>query len=332
MSPNRGHDIGFIPSIAQQLAPLPPLRSSSLPIPRELPTIESSLSMPLSTHSAYAHTHTHTHTHTGSPPSRQSEEHNSDSTHDNHTNIISQSFHATETSVVGVTASRRDSGYSSTKSTKPPKRSSRASSKQSEASTRETSTSASDDTSRRCQRPRVMSVSKVQNPPKLNIEDAIALHERSRRLFPSPSQSPIVGPPTPPAPLQVLHRSMSTPQNISRPPTRKMQLSRAHTYNNNNTLPSRSGIRGLNDLDFGQSEEEIPPAPAIPPTIIHWTSDETRRKEYARIDREGKGIRGIWNRLFTKSSARSKFYKDEEGSDAGSVRRFRLDLPEGEGK
>jgi hypothetical protein len=101
-----------------------------------------------------------------------------------------------------------------------------------------------------------------------------------------------------------------------------------------NSLPRNrmSGLRGLNDLDLGKSEEEIVPPPSIPPpTTKYWTSDETRRKEYAKIDRHSKGLRGIWNKMmpkFVRTNTGSKFYDEEDdGSDAGSVRRFRLNLP-----
>jgi hypothetical protein len=84
-------------------------------------------------------------------------------------------------------------------------------------------------------------------------------------------------------------------------------------------------LNGPNDLDDEAEEEHH----YVPATIIHWTSDETRRKEYAKIDNESKGLRGLLNRLFprlTGKSKRSRFYDDKEGSEAGSIRRFRLDL------
>jgi len=76
----------------------------------------------------------------------------------------------------------------------------------------------------------------------------------------------------------------------------------------------------------------------LPVTIMHWTSDETRRREYDAIDRQSRGIRGFWNkirpRVFrSKSAVQRGFYdprKSMSGStDAGSVRRYRLRL-EGE--
>lgn len=80
------------------------------------------------------------------------------------------------------------------------------------------------------------------------------------------------------------------------------------------------------------SLEEIAP-PIVPPVTIHWTSDETRRKEYAAIDRSRRGLRGLWNKVVPKFARRgpiSRFYSANEGSDAGSVRRYRLDLPDDE--
>ncbi|KAL2063155.1 hypothetical protein VTL71DRAFT_6227 [Oculimacula yallundae] len=76
-----------------------------------------------------------------------------------------------------------------------------------------------------------------------------------------------------------------------------------------------------------------PPPP--PPTVQYWTSDSTRRLEYAAIDAASKGVRGFFIKLIPDcilppSTRRTKFHnKEEDGeSDAGSVRRYRLVLPE----
>lgn len=77
----------------------------------------------------------------------------------------------------------------------------------------------------------------------------------------------------------------------------------------------------------------LPPSPPPPPaTVQYWTSDSTRRLEYAAIDAASRGIRGFFTKLvpdciLPASSRRTKFHDDEE-SDAGSVRRYRLTLPE----
>ncbi|KAE8444543.1 hypothetical protein EG329_014467 [Mollisiaceae sp. DMI_Dod_QoI] len=85
-----------------------------------------------------------------------------------------------------------------------------------------------------------------------------------------------------------------------------------------------------------------PPAPPPPPaTIQYWTSDRTRRLEYAAIDAASKGVRGFFIRLvpdciLPKDKRRTRFHNDCDGngdraSDAGSVRRYRLVLPAEEG-
>lgn len=69
---------------------------------------------------------------------------------------------------------------------------------------------------------------------------------------------------------------------------------------------------------------------ARPPlnTVISWTSDATRRNEYAKIDRAHSGVRGFWRRVVPKclhsKDARRAFFTGD--CDGDSVRRFRLDL------
>ncbi|KAI5305568.1 Small subunit (SSU) processome component [Ascosphaera pollenicola] len=75
---------------------------------------------------------------------------------------------------------------------------------------------------------------------------------------------------------------------------------------------------------------------ALRPTVMHWTSPTTRRREYAKIDRSTHGIRGFWRRFAPAccqaSNAPLPFYdgqqtkkKGRRGSE-GSVRRFRMDI------
>lgn len=73
----------------------------------------------------------------------------------------------------------------------------------------------------------------------------------------------------------------------------------------------------------------------IPPTVIDWTSPSTRRREYEKIDRSSRGIRGMWRKLAPKwcqSKSQRLLFFDETKEDKkvyeGSVRRFRMDLPE----
>jgi len=79
------------------------------------------------------------------------------------------------------------------------------------------------------------------------------------------------------------------------------------------------------------------PAPAqqprytnyTPPANIDWTSPETRRKNYSKIDKATTGLRGVWTRFAPKKLAGGSKYGGfygGKGGDAGSVRRFRQEL------
>lgn len=73
---------------------------------------------------------------------------------------------------------------------------------------------------------------------------------------------------------------------------------------------------------------ESPVSPYSPPQTTHyWTSDRTRRLEYAAIDAASRGVRGWVMRnmvpeCFVPRERRRVGFDD----DTGSVRRYRLDL------
>lgn len=76
-------------------------------------------------------------------------------------------------------------------------------------------------------------------------------------------------------------------------------------------------------------------APAPPVTCQYWTSDSTRRLEYAAIDAASRGVKGFFIKMVPDcilplEKRRPRFHEDD-GSDAGSVRRYRLELPEEKG-
>lgn len=83
-----------------------------------------------------------------------------------------------------------------------------------------------------------------------------------------------------------------------------------------------------------------PQHPHPPPTIQYWTSDSTRRLEYAAIDAASHGIRGFFTKLvpdcfLPQAARRTRFHGgDGADSDAGSVRRYRIPVPDigGEGE
>ena len=78
-------------------------------------------------------------------------------------------------------------------------------------------------------------------------------------------------------------------------------------------------------------EEPDPPTPPIPQTTHYWTSDQTRRLEYAAIDAAQRGFTGWVRRnlvpdcLVPKDNRVVGF-----DDDTGSVRRYRLELEEDE--
>lgn len=85
-----------------------------------------------------------------------------------------------------------------------------------------------------------------------------------------------------------------------------------------------------------EADALAPPPPPPPATVQYWTSDSTRRLEYAAIDAASKGVRGFFIKLvpdciLPKHTRRTRFCDGDEGSDAGSVRRYRLQLPEEKG-
>jgi hypothetical protein len=280
---------------------------------------------------------------------------------------IIPSIHSSSThSLSGTTASntRRDSGYSSKRQTTSIR--SRSSSKHSVPSTKDI-VSSGDESSPvsplstqppplpyQTLRPRsVRGSSKL--PAAVTTyhqqhEAALALHERSIALFPptQPRSGSLTRSLTTPLPEpQPAAVSSMRPTSASVRQARGTRVSRVSTISG--ALPSsqrhqrpvltraRSALEPTETLqpdnvDHGDGT-------FLPVTIMHWTSDETRRREYDAIDRESRGIRGFWNkirpRMFrSKSAVQRGFYDPEkhgsDNTDAGSVRRYRLRL-EGEG-
>lgn len=70
----------------------------------------------------------------------------------------------------------------------------------------------------------------------------------------------------------------------------------------------------------------------VPATVMEWTSPSSRRAEYEKIDRAGRGIRGMWRRVAPRwcksQDTRTPFFEEGKTSREGSVRRFRMDLPD----
>lgn len=272
---------------------------------------------------------------------------------------------------------RRDSGYSSRR-----RGSSRSSSKHSIPardipSGDDTIPSVPKSLTIRPSTARVITANRIANlhhrPTNNNVENVLALHERSTKLF---SMTPsTIGTATQP-------NSRRTSVDQSRPSHQGYQLARSITSPNYhpdylssslptspmpflsspppqfNSRPHRPShrIRTHTMPSTSTTHHHRPPtrshtattspttpthfdhhdAPFVPATVMHWTSDETRRREYAAIDKQSRGLRGLWNKLRpkmlrSKSGSNSGFWDEVEGddeSDAGSVRRYRLAIDE----
>ncbi|KAE9961631.1 hypothetical protein BLS_001596 [Venturia inaequalis] len=163
------------------------------------------------------------------------------------------------------------------------------------------------------QRPRRCATSPSANPPYTNIEEALALHERSRQILAmgtvsTPYQSTASVAPKAP----IMYRSQTTVD---------------YTYGcrQHDQLP-RLCTTSIAPLAVEQEIERYVPIPA---TTTYWTTTESKRQEYAKIDKANKGIRGMWKKMipkFARTTGDSKFFDEKDDSDVCSVRRYRLEL------
>jgi len=125
----------------------------------------------------------------------------------------------------------------------------------------------------------------------------------------------------------------------TRPSTRRSAQSYQHYHQNTQPLylvRSNTSSQPISYFHFPSPEpldivETAPvPEPAVPhppQTTHYWTSDSTRRLEYAAIDAAGRGVKGWIKRnlvpdCFAPKHDRHISFDD----DTGSVRRYRLDL------
>ncbi|KAL3477347.1 hypothetical protein BJX99DRAFT_126867 [Aspergillus californicus] len=164
------------------------------------------------------------------------------------------------------------------------------------------------------------SLTSVPDSP-IHRENLLAHHRESCRLFQdhNAGQQSSSPPQTPPRPRR-------TYSDFSSPPVTPILERHDSTLYPNNSNSSQRNVP--------VQHVEIIPTEAKP-TIIEWTSPSTRRREYEAIDRASSGVRGFWRRVAPRwcqfGDKRLPFF--EEGKDGkanyeGSVRRFRMDLPE----
>nr|KMM65660.1 hypothetical protein CPAG_02006 [Coccidioides posadasii RMSCC 3488] len=193
--------------------------------------------------------------------------------------------------------------------------------------------------------------------------DLVALHRESCRLFESFGVTPKS---TSQPPNDLLDSVIPRPTRTSTEPTQRghatirQRLPRRNSAESPSSVPllhsNQPSLSPASSEDLSPNMEKlnhwdtVPPpqlpddtqpsgiVPAykvIPPTVMHWTSSSTRRREYEKIDRSCRGIRGMWRRFAPKwcqsKSQRIPFFDETKGGKQlyeGSVRRFRIDIPD----
>ena len=143
------------------------------------------------------------------------------------------------------------------------------------------------------------------------MEHPYRTHQRAREIFQSSSSW------------------SNAPETLSS----DQQLFRTGPFDLTPTSVKSQGLTCTTTPLLEEPNEESSKTPGIVAcTIIDWTSPCTRRREYEKIDRSTRGLRGLWRKLCPRRLQRSQhipFYKgDDEDDDGASVRRYRLDLPD----
>ncbi len=104
---------------------------------------------------------------------------------------------------------------------------------------------------------------------------------------------------------------------------------------NTATTTAPSPNSAANNLPAESSQGPREYSNHVPAANIDWTSPSTRRREYAKIDKARRGLRGLIRRVtprILRKDGRVGFHDDDgKGSDAGTVRRFRMDVGNGDG-
>lgn len=146
--------------------------------------------------------------------------------------------------------------------------------------------------------------SHTMSPTSHDVDDVLALHFRSCSLFSNPSYQANSALPSP---------TLSHQDNFAFP-----------------SAASRFSMDEMAMVEERSSLHETGSAPIpVPATTTHWISPSTRKRDYERIDKQNTGFRGLVRRVVPRcvSGPQERFYEKDQ-SDAGSVRRYRLDVIE----
>lgn len=203
-------------------------------------------------------------------------------------------------------------------------------------------------TSRPTPNPGIVPVPQARTTPEEKRASLLALHRESCRLFQDDSLADQI------QPLSSLHQAPSTayrpgqaqarrssegasapPSPIaSSPSSRQLCEHRGSLSGATISPPPHHPRDRSNTLPANQPSPVYSPSASslhIPTTVMEWTSPSTRRREYEKIDRASRGIRGLWRRVAPRwcqgRDSRTLFFEEGKYNREGSVRRFRMDLP-----
>ncbi|KAH6864927.1 hypothetical protein BKA58DRAFT_235355 [Alternaria rosae] len=149
-------------------------------------------------------------------------------------------------------------------------------------------------------------VKSFQTPPATttsqDVDDVLALHFRSCSIFSNPSYQSNSGLPSP-----------------------SLSQGDAFGFPSAATRFSSDSLRVVEETSMHRQSEDTIDAEKTN-TTMHWTSPCTRKREYERIDKANSGLRGFFRKVTPRcvSGTHEKFYEKDQ-SDAGSVRRYRMD-------
>jgi hypothetical protein len=177
--------------------------------------------------------------------------------------------------------------------------------------------------------------------------DLVALHRESCRLFEafgspgnnasdqsSPNQQP-VSPHSLQSPAKLrIRRSFTEPLRSTQSHSQIAQPMSPQVDCTHTNLFEQPHSPHPDNAEEPENEDQTPQYKPVPATVIDWTLPSTRKREYEKIDRSSRGIRGIWRKVAPRwcqsGGQRTPFFDESKRGKEyeGSVRRFRIDVPD----
>lgn len=131
--------------------------------------------------------------------------------------------------------------------------------------------------------------------------------------------------------FKTLRTRPSTRRSAKSYPQPTVQSLYSRSHGNSHVSPSvyfQFPTPDLVELTEASSSRRQPSADLPPPTTHYWTSDSTRRLEYAAIDAASRGVKGWIRRHLVPDCFTPRHVAFDD--DSGSVRRYRLELEDEE--